>query len=75
MSKKQKLGATGKFPDGKLGEDDQGQLTMGISTKDGNVMIDFGKDINWLAFPPNDAREFARLLIARANGIDMELTV
>lgn len=42
-----KLGATGKFPQGKLNARDEGELTIAVGIKDGVVMIDFGKPVKW----------------------------
>ncbi len=62
-----KFGATGKFPHGKLGDDDEGALKMAISGRDGNVTINFGKPVAWLAMPPDQAITFASLIVAKAN--------
>ena len=46
-----KLGPTGDFPEGKLGKDDEGGINMAIaaSAKDGQVHIQFGGPVAWLA--------------------------
>lgn len=63
-----KLGATGAFPEGKLHKGDEGELRMAVGRgKDGNVHIDFGKDVAWLALPPNEAKTLAALLMRHAN--------
>jgi len=62
-----KLGATGKFPDGKLRPDDEGGLTAAVAVdKNGMVFIDFGKSITWLALPKEDAIALAKLLLEKA---------
>ena len=58
-----KLGATGKFPQGKLNQDDEGELRLAVSSAGDLVRIDFGKAITWLAMPPDEAIEFGKILI------------
>jgi hypothetical protein len=67
----EKLGATGEFPDGKLNDDDEGELRLMISKEGDNVRIDFGKPISWLALPKEDALTFANLLIKRAEELKL----
>jgi len=68
MTKKPKLGATGDFPRGQLNEDDEGGLMLGIGydSEDNVVRIDFGKSVAWLAFPPDQAVEFAQAILKKA---------
>jgi hypothetical protein len=65
---KRPFGATGDFPHGKLNDDDQGGLRIGIAYDklDGIVRIDFGKPVAWLGLPPPEAIELANLLLAKA---------
>jgi hypothetical protein len=57
-------GATGEFPFGKLDNSDEGELTIGIDADiHGNVRLEFGKPVAWLAMPPAQAASFARLLL------------
>lgn len=65
-TKQEKLGATGKFPEGKLNKYDKGELRLAISKENNNVRIDFGKSISWLAFPKEDALALGNLLIKHA---------
>lgn len=64
----EKLGATGKFPDGKIDESDQGELCIGIAfdEKSGNVIVNFGKPVWWFAMPPEQIIAFAHTLIHHA---------
>lgn len=58
-----KFGATGKFPDGKIGPDDEGELTLGVvRDSQGRVHVNFGKPVQWLAMPPEKAIELANML-------------
>jgi hypothetical protein len=63
-----KLGATGKFPQGQLNADDEGELRFGVTRDplDGLVHINFAKPVGWLALPPELAISFALLLLKHA---------
>lgn len=39
-----------KYPDGKLNENDNGELGIIVYVKDGRVILYFGKDISWIGF-------------------------
>jgi hypothetical protein len=54
-------GATGRFPHGKIDKDDQGELSVGIAVDHEQqiVVIDFGKDVTWIAFDRAAALELA----------------
>jgi hypothetical protein len=62
------FGATGKFPEGKLNEDDEGELRFGIAgdPEKGMVYIDFGKPVTWMAMRPERAEALAEILIRHA---------
>jgi hypothetical protein len=57
-----KLGATGRFPEGKLNETDQGELRVGIAEKHGKVIINFGKPVAWVALTKEQVRGFIEVL-------------
>lgn len=61
------FGPTGKFPRGKLNEDDEGELTMGVAADGGTVILNFGKPVAWVGLPPALARELAASLIKKAD--------
>ena len=62
-----KLGPTGKFPNGKLNPHDEGGLTTAIATDEhGNVHINFGAPVMWIAMPAALAREFANSILTKA---------
>jgi len=65
-----KIGATGKFPEGKLNESDEGELAIGFRIENGNVVIDFGKPVHWLGFAPDKAKEFATAIMEAAEHIE-----
>jgi hypothetical protein len=71
------LGATGEFPEGvSRRPGDEGALRMAISDADseGNIHMDFGKEVAWIAFPRSHAIQLARLLLAKAGAKKVEIT-
>jgi hypothetical protein len=62
QSEELKLGATHRFPEGKLTKDDEGEIRVAIGQKDGKVVIDFGKPTAWIGFTPEQADDIAKLL-------------
>lgn len=66
------LGATGGFPFGRLGRDDEGELQMALAAdrRNGIVRVEFGKPIAWLGLPSWHARELARALLDKAEQLD-----
>jgi hypothetical protein len=57
LARKLRLGATGKFPDGKICTGDEGGLraAMAADPKTGHIMLLFGKPIEFLAMTPDEA--------------------
>ena len=71
------LGATGDFPDGvSRRPGDEGALRMAISDADseGNIHMDFGKEVAWIAFPKSHAIQLARILLQKAGAKTVEIT-
>lgn len=71
-------GATGRFPDGvSRRPGDEGELAVAVSSPDadGNIYIDFGKEIAWLSLPRERVIDLARTLAAKAGAkkVDIEL--
>ena len=64
-----RLGATGEFPLGKLTASDEGELRIAIGEEKGKVVIHFGKEVAWIGFTPDQARELATSLVAHADNI------
>lgn len=62
------LGATGRFPDGIDGADDEGELQLAVAADLGSnlLRIVFGKPVGWLALPKIQAIGFAELIAKRA---------
>lgn len=71
---RRKVGATGRFPDGSMGPHDEGELQFGVAKdSQGNVHINFGKDVSWLALPPEVAINLAKLLLKHAGAKKVEI--
>jgi hypothetical protein len=64
-----KLGATGKFPQGKLNPDDEGELTFAITEENGAVVVNFGKEVKWIGLDPALALTVAASLVEHATAI------
>ena len=62
-------GALGEFPEGKLTKTDEGAIQFAIGEKDGKVVIDFGTPVHWVGMTPQQAAEFASLLLKRAREV------
>ena len=55
-----RIGPTGQFPEGRLNQDDEGEIAIAICADHGNVVIQFGKPVAWLAMPPEQAESRLR---------------
>lgn len=60
------LGGTGNFPDGKMSDDDQGELLMQLTVAEGVLRVDFNKEVGMIGFDPVSARKMAERLIVFA---------
>ena len=74
---KRDFGATGKFPEGKVSDDDEGELQLGVAYDElnGIVHIKFGKPVAWLGLPPANAIEFAKAIMTKAGAKRIEVTL
>lgn len=71
-----KIGATGRFPEGKLHPGDEGELQFGVARDaQGNVHVNFGKDVSWFSMPSHAAVAFARSLLKAAGAKKIEITL
>lgn len=59
---------------GRISGDDDGELAFVVSSgkTPGIVRVDFGKPVEWLGLPPQEAVELAQLLIKHARSIATE---
>lgn len=60
------FGATGKFPDGALDKSDEGEISFGVTSHRGKVIINFGKPVAWLGMNASQAAALAAVLIRHA---------
>lgn len=70
----EKLGATGQFPDGKLGDGDEGEIRFAIAgdKENGLVHCDFGTPVQWFSMSPQQAVDIAQSLIHQARQVATE---
>lgn len=57
------IGATGKFPEGKLAEHDEGEIRMAVGSKNGKIVIEFGTSVKWIGMNKEQALALAHSLI------------
>lgn len=62
------LGATGRYPEGKLGAHDEGEIAFAVAAdpKNKKVLINFGKPVAFLGMNREQAVALAHLLIQKA---------
>lgn len=65
-----KLGPTKDYPQGKMGDYDEGGLWIGITTKADKVVVHFGTPVAFLGLSAQDARNLAKVLVSRAAEAD-----
>lgn len=68
------LGATGNFPNGKLSDNDEGELQFAVFKKDETIIIEFGKAVKTLGLTPEQAIEIAKALCKHA-GVPMTIEI
>jgi hypothetical protein len=63
------LGPTGRYPNGKLGTDDEGELNIGLAIAPNKraVILHFGTAVSWIALDAKTARRLGEGLIDRSN--------
>ncbi len=70
------LGETGKFPDGELNSEDEGEIMFAVATTPNNrIIMHFGKTVTWVGMTPAEARSLAALLEYRADQCEKGVTV
>ena len=62
-----KIGPTGKFPEGKLTEDDEGELAISVGHENGRVVIKFGKPVSWIGFRADQGKQLGQIIIDHAD--------
>lgn len=66
VSKKMDLGATGEYPHGTTGPHDQGELKCAVYIQKNRLMVNFGKQLSWLAMTKQEAIAFGSGLVKKA---------
>jgi hypothetical protein len=56
------IGATGRFPEGKIAKCDEGEIQFAISSSKGKVVMTWGKAVEWVGMNPQQAIELANSL-------------
>jgi hypothetical protein len=64
-----KIGSTGKFPQGKLKSDDEGEFRMAVFEQNGKIVIDFGKKLAWIGLGKDEAIALGEMLISKAKNL------
>ena len=61
------IGATRRFPDGKITESDEGEIRFAVSHAGGKVLIHFGKPVAWLGLGRHHVVELIKILQKHAD--------
>lgn len=56
-------GPTGKFPEGKITEHDEGEIKFAVTVYKGKVVVNFGTPVASLGMLPEQAKVLARTLL------------
>lgn len=59
MAEELKPGPTGDFPKGKMDQEDEGGLNIGVGSRGRKVMMVFGKTVAWIGMEADDAEKVA----------------
>lgn len=57
------IGRTGRYPEGKLHQRDEGEIAFAVGTQQDKVILNFGTPVTWVGMPAQNAIELGRLLI------------
>ena len=62
------VGATGEFPEGKLNQNDEGEIRFGVAAdrEHNKIILNFGKPVAWIGMSPGQAIALADLLRSKA---------
>ena len=64
------VGATGKFPQGHLSPEDEGELALAIGIMDGKIILNFGKPVLWIGFDREQAKQLAEMIYDKADSLN-----
>ena len=62
------LGATGEYPRGSAGPDDEGEIKVAVAADRGRglIIMAFGKPVTWMAMTGAEARSVGMMLLEKA---------
>lgn len=63
--------AAAEIPHGKLNKADEGVMAVAVAPENGKVVMHFAEPVAWIGFTPDQAMEFAQLLIKNARAIGL----
>ena len=63
------LGATRKFPEGKIHSTDEGEIRMAIARQNDKVVIHFGTPTAWIGMGKEQAIQLGKTIIEKAEEI------
>lgn len=63
-------GPTGRFPQGKISNDDEGETAIAMLADGTQVRLEFRQPMRWVSMGATDAREFAMKLLALADKVE-----
>ena len=69
-SRAEGFGPTGDYPDGRITASDAGEIRFGVAADKGQVVLNFGTPVAWIASPPDIVRELAEALWRSADEAD-----
>lgn len=63
-----------QWPNGRINSDDDGELAFAIGPGDKaeTIVVNFGKPVEWVGMPPDQAIQLAQLLIKHARAISKD---
>lgn len=66
LAKKYNLGPTGKFPAGRLDQNDGGELKAAVYLQHNRLIIEWGVPIDWVGLDKAGALEMAKVIKEKA---------
>jgi len=64
--RKNMTGPTGRFPEGKLTDQDEGEVAFVVGNRDGKVVLEFAGPVHWIGMTGEQAQDLAELLLSKA---------
>jgi hypothetical protein len=64
-----KAGPTGNFPQGKLNDDDEGELVIRVGIDQEKIVVHFGTEVAWFGMDVDHAEQFAKNIMDKVTKI------